>query len=476
MKIASLARGLRRSVWGRKGTTRFLAVAVAERVISTDQALEIEQTRRRSVELGLPMRSGEAAIDLGYMTPPGVSTITESQHSYRANGKSVDDPLAEGVARHGRATIALKPVLGAGAIVALVAAFATRDDRRIDLVAGVVGALWVALEAVLPAGLKGRLSLKPLVNAIPILLAPLSIGYLLFVADRLVQLSSDAAIADHLWYRFTTSLALLTIVCVLLLIAGKWRHREVSSLSARIDLTRTLVANAGRQAAARAGQTHGTADTPEAVHDILSRTAKVISLNPFESLLRRLAELSGISIGGTSLWYMVPDGGRFRTRSWVAPGAPDEARTALERVSQYRPVAIDDARYARARERSRLSDGSFSRERFLTISDRADFVSLTGYVFSRGVGVIGPDTNQCLVFDRSFQDLISRNAMPKAAWRWIDFRSVAAYPVFPAHQLDARPVGVLVAYKCVKNGFTTEDRSALITAAAMLGAIYDPAS
>jgi GAF domain-containing protein len=75
------------------------------------------------------------------------------------------------------------------------------------------------------------------------------------------------------------------------------------------------------------------------------------------------------------------------------------------------------------------------------------------------------------VFDRSYLDKISIARLPENSKRWLDFASAVAYPVFSPGGGSDRPVGVLLAFKCVKNGITAEDKSVLVMLARLLGIV-----
>jgi hypothetical protein len=459
----------------------FLAIACAEQKMSHAQAWQIELMRRSYLTLGLtPPKTGEIAEELVILLHADVEWILNRQVEFRGDNKTVSDPLTR-PSRTSQPPVHRVRIRGASAAVVLILLaitwFASHGDfAKVAITGEIATALWLIIENIWPTGFNSHVSWYRGFNAIPAVLVPLSVAYGTYVGLQMRQLvqggTSDPTAFEHLWYRLVTTGILLTGITVAFLVVGRWRHREIWFLGGRIDLMRSLVAQAFTAVVAIRSASRTAESKASAVQGLLQGAARVLSLNPWAHLLERIAPVLGQSPGGTVLWYLEPEGTGFVVRAHVAPGAPAEVAILLQEIANnHKPVALDLERYRKAKEFCTRADGSFNRDAFLAIPDRSEYVSLVGYVFARRQAVGNGDTSQCLVFDRSYLRKIDIGRLPAKAKRWLDFASAAAYPVFsPGHGPD-QPVGVLLAFKCVKNGITAEDKSVLVMLSKLIGIV-----
>lgn len=458
----------------------FLAIAHAEQKISHAQAWQIELIRRTYPPLGLtPPKTGELAEELGILHDIDVKWILRRQAEFRADNKMVGDPLA----RRSRTSepsahrVRLRAASAAALLFLLVITWLlSHDSAKVAIAGEIATAVWLIVENIWPTGFAGQVSWHRGFNAIPAVLVPLSVAYGTYVGLRMRQLVKGETFSpiafEHLWYRLVTTGILLTGITVAFLVVGRWRHREIWFLAGRIDLMRSLVAQAFTAVIAIRSAPPTQAPKVIALQNLLHCSARVLTLNPWAQLVERIAPILGKESGGTSLWYLEPEGRGFAVRAHVAPGAPEEVATLLkELATNHNPVAVDWERYRRAKEFCKRTDGSFNRDAFLAIPDRSEYVSLVGYVFSRRQAVGTGDTSECLVFDHSYLHKIDIGGLPAKAKRWLDFASVAAYPVFSPSHPPEQPVGVLLAFKCVRNGITAEDKSALVMLSKLIGIV-----
>lgn len=140
---------------------RFYAVAVAERLMHPEECWVLDERQHRNISAGrLPQRCGELAVGLGILTQRVVDRILQLEERYRAEGKCPPDPLAAGPRldpsiRFGRR----RGVAGVAVLIVLAATwYWVRDGSAVFGVASVMGTLWIALEAVFPAGFKGPIA------------------------------------------------------------------------------------------------------------------------------------------------------------------------------------------------------------------------------------------------------------------------------------------------------------------------------
>jgi len=450
-------------------------VALHEGKVSKKQVREIGAQLARRREAGLyPLpKTGELAVRRGIMRRDEVDQILAAQDRLRGEGRVVPDLVERILSKGERTEVPLAGllsgfVLGSG----VVAWLADLDLAGIGTVLGIASALAAEIKAFFPAGLKGKVAPRALITGLPVAAIPLCFAYLMIVADKFVGLSGDSVLAASLFARIGWTVGLLALGVLLLIVVARWRHREVWYLRARKDLTPLLVSRAREGLAVDAAAPNAEIIVTDRIHEILSTTARDIGLQPFHRLLSWMARRLGRSVGGVTIWYMEPDASGFRVRTFAAPRAPRGARDALEEIQSHRPVFLDEAWFKRALERC-TEGGRLDRRKFLANVDRSEHVSLTGYVFAKRRSVNG-NTDECLVFDHAYAKDISPTQLDAETRRWLDFRSVAAYPVFSAHEQDGDPVGVITAFMCVKNGFTADDLTSLIVASELIGMFASP--
>jgi len=306
-----------------------------------------------------------------------------------------------------------------GVLTSLVIAwFVSHGDfAKVAITGEIATALWLIIENIWPTGFNSHVSWRRGLRAIPAVLVPLSVAYATYVGLRMRQLvqggTFDSTTFEHLWYRLITTVILLTGITMTFLVVGRWRHREIWFLAGRIDLMRSLVANAF---AAVVGIRSAQQSWEDVLPGMLHSGARVLTLNPWAQLVDRIALMLGKSSGGTVLWYLEPVDGFFAVRAYVAPGAPPEVLELFKVLAKnHKPVALNPERYRRAKAWCKRDDGTFDRDKFLAIPDRSEYVSLVGYVFARRQAVGNGDTSQCLVFDHSYLDKIDIAALPGEA-------------------------------------------------------------
>jgi hypothetical protein len=174
--------------------------------------------------------------------------------------------------------------------------------------------------------------------------------------------------------------------------------------------------------------------------------------------------------GTVSLWFMVPgQSGKMEVSLVELPGAPQQVDRLFDVFRrELRTAALNEPQFMRALETCRDERGRFNRKKFFSIPDRAEYISLAGYVFAKQQAQYSGDAGKCLAFDETFYKLLEGHPLPSGVDPWIRFRSVAAYPVVSP---EGVPIGVLMAVENVKNGINEIDRGSLCTAARLLGAV-----
>jgi hypothetical protein len=130
-----------------------------------------------------------------------------------------------------------------------------------------------------------------------------------------------------------------------------------------------------------------------------------------------------------------------------------EVESGLQQmIARHFPVQLQLGRYEDRVARCKAAGGDKWEELFRNQQDRSEFVSLTGYVYSKAQTVTSGNLDTCLVFDRGYLQIVKD--LPPDALDAFDFMSVIAVPVIDATR---HPRGVLMALRRMSRGFIPED-------------------
>jgi hypothetical protein len=460
---------------------KFLAVACFERKLTVAQAWQIAEEAERYVSLsvGSP-RFGEIAVDLGLLTPETVEWILGQLRQYILENKSLNDPLSQHPPRKlVRAFSVRRGAFAGSAILLLMSLSWYLSDHNwgtVALVASVLSALWIALTNIIPDIFDGSIPTHRFFPWIIMVIGPLSWGYCIYVAHDWLELSrgSGAPAVSH-WHRLLGATVLLGAAYLIFYIISKWRHFEIWFLECRIDLMRGLVS----RTFTGISRLRVAEEQPERqvvlsyVHQVLQEAARIMIMNPWSRLLKKFVLGRG-PVGVVSIWYLEPDTSvdgsfsRFNVLLTVAPNAPTEVTETFEKIRRsHHPTRLDTNRFHQAFTHS-MKDGEFDEQAFIKLPDRRDFVSVVGFDFENKQGIYSGNALRHPYFDHTYTGSLNMENLSYTVRRWLDFKSFAAYPVLTPDSND-KPIGVLIAFKNLRNGFTPEDKTALVTTSRLLG-------
>jgi hypothetical protein len=462
-----------------RADAKYLGVAVFERALTLQQAWAIadlqEALRRRGIN---PPQCGDLAIDLFAFTRVTADQIDSLRDGHVAAGHNIPDPLAgPRPRRHNpEQRLPIRVIAGCSALLSMaIVWYLSRSVSHVAWTAGILGATWTALER-----LRGDL----MQMAIPVhralkwplmLLVPTSATYLLWLSypnlfHPIGSTHPTASIFISTLWRIHTSAWVVCMAALSLMGLVAWRHREIWFMELRIDLMNGIVAYVHRALVDRNPTATSPSSRHEHIHEILKKAAHILQLNPWDRALN-MTVFWRRPIGAVSLWYLEPGrDDRFKILTHVAPGAPGEVAEAFQRICErHHPVRLDERLYREAIESCR-DDGHFDRQKFLSIPNRQRFISVTGFVFARRTCIVSGNSSECLAFDRSYLKALQIQKGPEFVRRWVDFQSLAAYPVF-VEGPTADPRGVIVAFKNTRNGITPEDQRALAMTSRVLGVL-----
>ncbi|HUT94829.1 MAG TPA: hypothetical protein VMY37_35555 [Thermoguttaceae bacterium] len=452
----------------------------------------MDERQRRIISAGLlPPRCGELAVQLGILKQRVVDRILQLESQYRAEGKHPADPLAAAPRFDQRIPLARRRAV-AGVVVLIVLGatwYWFRDGSAVFGVASVMGTLWVALEAVFPAGFKGPIALHRGIRVLTVVLAGICLIYCGYVTYQ-TYILIDSVPADQpiskldgvasLWRRFAASALILGGCGMCFFALALVRRVEIWVHENRNDLVQELVrkACAGLQETPALPKPEREEARFKLAEDVLRTAAYAVSLNPWDRVLSWLLPWKR-PIGAPSLWYLEPctDPQKgFDIRMTVVPGASLEAWHAFEMIQKnHHPVALDKDAFRKAMQDC-TSQGELDEVAFRRLRDDQQFVSLSGFVFGYCHGIPYGDFDGCLAVDRTYMGALEDAPLPKVVARWLNFASFAAYPVVAGSDGDGKPIGVVIAFKNVPNGITPEDQSVLVTCAQLLGLLLTKAT
>lgn len=464
---------------------RFLSVAYETGRLSLEQCWQVYEAQQRyRTRASLPPSIGNLCVDLNLLTPQAVEEVLHETSIYLYEARCLPDPLARpaGPRRLGSA-VRVSAAAGAVVILALTLTGIITEWNlsALAVAASVASGVVCALASIMPTALRGYLKWGDMLRILFGSLLPLSFGYGVYVAHSLYEFTLNAShvsapdlqtmhVADALWKRLILSASVFALCTLWLYVSRAWRKYESRILEVRLDVFGALVSAAHRVISGEAGR-KGQSDSGE-IEDVLQPLAQMLRSNPFDYLLKKLFFWQK-TVGAVTIWYLE----RSRDRSdglviknFAAPGAPHEVWQALDKIkANYRPAMLDEEQYRHAMRTMMREDGRLDRKRFASIADKPDYVSLAGFVFARKVAVTTGDAGSCLAYDSSHLDALDLEQRSRTVRGWLEFRSIAAYPVYASLDQGGTPDGVLAAFKNINNGFTAGDYSALSAAARLIG-------
>ena len=473
---------------------KFLAVAYEEGMISRLNALRIKRTRQTYCDSGVEAPPvGDIAIDLQILTKAQADTVFKRQQEYKQGAKQCRDPW-RGDRLYERLRTLKTPsrVVAGVAIVAAIGGasyFGSRSAESAAIAASISAALVLAINLIWPNALQrpiilDRVALGLLIVAIPVCLvyAFVMANFLETAARVAVQYAAAPEGADSmpdpleigsLWRRFFWSESAVTAGILFLAAIAFWLHRGVRLQNARICRLTEVTTEAHRWLATlRNEPTREVA--LEAASRLLKNTAGLLRLNRWTRFLARVFFWNK-SVEAVSLWYLEPDIDPNQGLNIVLfsfPTAPHEVQEACKIMQrEYHPVHFDREGYAKVLRRCMKRRG-LDRKQFLRDAERCDFISLAGYVYAKKEAFPSGDTERCLAFDPHYVDpLEEAGKLTRVLAKWLNFTSFCALPVFRLGDRNDDVIGVLQAYRNVRNGVTPEDVDALLTLSCHLGVI-----
>ena len=454
---------------------KFLSVGIFEQRLSKTQAREILAEQRQRAQHSFPTRRvGEVGVELGILTADSSNFILAQQALYVSQNRPLPDFL-DGNDDLPITPHTLKKLACVILAISMLAVWVlTRNWTNVATVAGIGAALYLVVENFQFAISRGRIVWQRIPAFSAAIAFPTALFFIVDAARALGQLgatgrATPSAVRARIVQLIVWQIV-LAAVSVFFALIGAWRHREIWMLEARSAVIHSLVTRAylGLTELKRGKNVPPTL-AKDYAEELMNKAATVMRLNPWEDLLRKL--LFWVEpIGAVSLWYLEPEPElkSFRIKMYKAPTAPQEALAAFDLIgSEHRPAWHDEARYL-AQIRRLSTSGHLHRALFINEPQTRTLTSLAGFVFARRTSITTGNLNECLVFNRSYLDAVNKIEVTNSLRGWLNFTSGAAYPVFRDGD-DTEALGVLMAFKNTRNGFTPEDKTVMVTSARLLG-------
>ena len=440
----------------------FLSTAVVTHILKPQQARDILDVQRSDVEMGLYKRNvGEIARELAYMSGKQCDEVEAER--CKVTHQKIPDAI---IAPEFWSVNTVQLISAAAIITFSISLLATSFDLdKAGITSGIIALLVGIAPGVLPQRLRLAIRRRPVRTAF-ITALPLSAGGVLCISILLGNAISghDLPRASELLAPLRVLSLTVVIVTVLMALNIIVQTQERRYLSRRFELMARLEIRVQKFLASESQMSKESI-----TGEIVRMAAAALADNPWLAYPYKL--FLGLKGRGTvSLWYMVPgQSDKMEVSLIELPGATQNVERLFDVFrNQLKTAALDEVRYKKALGSCRDASGRFDRKKFFSIPDRAEYISLAGYVFAKQQAQYSGDVGKCLAFDETFYSLIEGHPLSSAADSWIRFRSVAAYPVVSP---EGRPVGVLMAIENVKNGINEVDRGTLCTAARLLGAV-----
>lgn len=483
----------------------WVATAYFDREISYGQSWQLWKARTAYIANKLdPPKIGRLAVERGLVPLETAERIEVNRKRYADRGMALPDPISVPPRIDRLKRLATPSSVFAGVLsVALLIAIGVRfnwDLAIVSSVASIVGLAWMLMPIFGRTWFPLSIPLYRPLQWTARIAAPLALGYCLYAAyefgvvasrataeernaddaqisDKAVVQEDNAAKMNSLWLRCWTGGAVAGAGLATFLAVSSFRHREIWYLECRIFFTAALV-DQGRKIIEELKRLPAGASQPASgLQELLDLTAKTIRLNPWVQELGHLGRLFGKTAGGVSLWYLEPNDSdpkkftNFNIVAISAPGAPGEATRCFEELKQYHhPIRYNEDEHRKKIAQYTQKDGSLNKRGFREDPAHDTFVSLAGFVFARQQSEVTGNAEGCLALNTHHWGALSKEPTDPKVRRWLDFRSLAAFAV---QGKGDRPIGVLLAFKNVANGFTPPDHDVLLTTSRLVGIIRD---
>jgi hypothetical protein len=465
---------------------KFLAVARAENILSGNQVRYIQAAQRACNEAQIPLRVGDLAVYLLILTEEERNRILALQDKYKAEKRLFEDPVYNPESWKRLPQIRISVRWGSIILIILSLIFAIihgKDWRVVGIVFSVEAAIVGIVYRLFPELLDtDGIVLNRVLRWSLILLAPVAVVYCFYTASLLRLLAESGPVTlsgvASAWRRFFYGELVVALSFIVLVIISVWRHYEIWTHETRSFLTQLLILEASDAVASKfLDQTWTTEDSAKQAELLLTRAARIMSYNIWTRFLAKCcffwSKERSDAIESVSIWYLEPalDGSRvFHIKCFAAPEAKEDVLAAFNalREIQY-PVYLDTQRFREALNNCYdQTTGKFDKEEFRKYPGRESFISLSGYVYATKRGIPSGDPRTCLAYTgTNMEELKRRGLQTSSVARWLDFLSLAAYPVFKCNSTN--PIGVLIAFRPVVNAIIPEDQEILVTLSCQLG-------
>lgn len=475
--------------------TQSLGVACALGHMSYNQASSVLYFQEQYQWFwGKHVRALELAVELGYLAKQLIIPILKKLAEWKKNGDTCPDPANESAWGGGRARAITVRAGSIAAATVLVTSFVAVATLRLDIAAIAVFVGLVATNVNAVAELVNReknieLRFKSAASSLVLGLTILALFFCAYQGYYLGEIAAgsarfaDAGFAGPQWLVAVSGMRLVLgeagvatcFVCYLVnirlrrhaIVAHETRAAKLGAIVARVKSLGANRSHAGERERLQVQQD---------LDKVLALIAEILSANLWSSLTSRFLGVFGKEASkAISVWYLELNSHEthFNIRSFSTWGVPDEATGVYRNIrDKHHPVRMDPITYARVRDECKAEAKKTGRDWtkvMLSTIDRHKYVSVTGYSFERRAELFRNNADDCCVFDRQYRDTLDPEYQDEYFQTWIDFRSLLAFPILTVRDNSACPIGVLLAFRNIRNGFSRDDYAGVCTASRILG-------
>ncbi|MEE8059377.1 MAG: hypothetical protein V3T17_16305 [Pseudomonadales bacterium] len=459
---------------------RFLSQAVESRLLDSYQALEIynvwkmyQSNKSKLKDLELP-KVGEIAVELCYLNEEQKDQILKSLDVSRKCPKPHYDPVKHND-KNNQLTLKLSaPVVFVVCVIVLGYAYLTSNNDLdvVGTIASIIGFLCMIFIYTWPKGIEHNLKLRHYYRKIAMILiltAAFVIPYIIYHLPAATLALSEGDVINLL----VALISFLSISLALSLFYCEMKEQEKWYVERRTDILSRQRTKVNRYL--EQPEKYALNDVEE---EILYAAGNAMFFNPWHAILNKIIWKKK-NIGAVSIWYMKPskdNNETFDFVSFAAPNAPSEVKELYkEAQKEHHPNRYNKRKFQESLVQCRIKNGKrkgvIDKGKYLTLQGRHEYVSLTGFVYENKSAKHENDASKCLALDVRYQASWEGASLSKEARDWVDFCSVAAYPVFEDTE-GKSIIGVLVAFENIENGITAIDRGTLFIASRLLGLAY----
>lgn len=463
----------------------YLAAAVWEDKLTPKQCWEIKRFGEDLLRRELPpMKCGEIATALGYLTPADAESIESSRQILEKEQRLLDDPLSgkEPLTHRRGLRVPLRVLVYAIAFAVPASTFlflptsVSFRDRITYTSFAIALVISLGLNSIRDLFARQFRELSVVFSGIALFtmtaVSSLAAAYTAWCVIAIIN-SSNVVAAEYyrsLGLRSISSLAIVILGWIITAVIARVHRREIQWAHFRSDLRLAMHQ--------RCGKLHvlENQDRDEQIRLVLELIGAALQSNIYDDLFRRIGGISRWNcLTATTVWYLEPtnvnkdqseagDTVCFRIAAVVASGrCTKEVNEAINVIKQKHVPKWNAKQFVDAVQSCYSRSSGFDHGKFRQLPNKESFMSLTGWIYEKRQTWSFEKIEDALwLVDAHAREL---EQFSKHTKNYLEVNSGSGFLV---RNRDGSPRGVLLAFRHRQRGIPIENQEVLCSAAHLL--------